>query len=151
MTSELQLLNALRQSYKNDKKPKIQLYNKMAKALFRYDTDQKAVQYASKAALNKAEELSVNLKELNWHNQRKNGKDPDRKIFHYEHCNPISVLTKDVLTSDKDIAEILKENVVCWILKSENKELDAHHYRSKREDDWKKCYQACGIEPVEIN
>lgn len=34
----------------------------MAKALFRYDTDQKAVQYASKAALNKAEELSVNLK-----------------------------------------------------------------------------------------
>ena len=62
MTSELQLLNALRQSYKNDKKPKIQLYNKMAKALFRYKKKKKAVQYASKAALNKAEELSVNLK-----------------------------------------------------------------------------------------
>lgn len=151
MTSEVLLLNALRQSYKTDKNPKEQLYNKMLKALFRYDTDQKPVQYASKAALEKAEKLKVNLREIDWHNQRKEGKDPDRKIFHYEHCNPISMLTDAVLTTDKSVASILNDNIVCWILKSENEKLDKNHYRSNRDGGWKKCYAACGIEPVKIN
>lgn len=47
MTIEAVILNTIRKTYKNDDAPKHQLYSKILKALFRYETDQKPVQYAS--------------------------------------------------------------------------------------------------------
>ena len=77
--------------------------------------------------------------------------DPSRKIFHYEHCNPISELSDMVLNGHQTIGDILEDNVVCWILKSEDKKLNDNGYKSNRPGGWQKCYRACGIEPVQIN
>lgn len=149
MTIEAVILNTIRKTYKNDDAPKQQLYSKILKALFRYETDQKPVQYASQAALAQAKKMNINLKEMNWNNQTK--VDPGRKIFHYEHCNPINTLIDAVLKGDMDVTNILNNNIVCWILKSENKKLDEAHCKSKRDGGWEKCYRECGIEPVKIN
>ena len=143
------ILENIRQTYKNDDKPIDQLYHKMLKAVFRYDTDQKPVAYASRAALDMANKMNVNLAHEDWHSQ--NHFDPGRKIFHYEHCNPISVLADQVLKSQKPIPEIIDDNVVCWILKSEDKKLNENGYKSGRPGGWKRCYHNCNIEPIQIN
>lgn len=151
MTTEIQILTAIRQTYKKDPcgEKNEQLYNKILKALFRYDTDNYTSQFASRAALEKANDMDIDLKTLTWHTQPKF--DKHRSIFHYEHCNPISQLCHDVLKTERDLADILNDNITCWILKNEDANLNNRGFRSERGNNWQDCYQKCGIEPIEIN
>ena len=151
MNSTKHILENIRQMYKNDpeKKPNDALYHKILKSVFRYDTDQKPVKFASQVALDQAAKMDIPINKMDWHNQRKF--DPTRGIFHYEHCNPISVLADRVLKSTEDIEAILDDNVVCWILKPEDKKLNENGYKSGRPGGWQKCYQNCNIQPLQIN
>ena len=84
-------------------------------------------------AMNAASDLGIDLKLMDWHDQPKF--DPERKVFHLEHVNPVSMVrdrcigehsldaVKDILASDLRIA---------WILKEEDKILRDLGYRSKR-------------------
>lgn len=149
MNSTAIILENIRQTFKQDPNPQEQLYSKILKSVFRYDTDQKPVSFASRAAIDAANKIDMPISGTDWHTQKKF--DPTREIFHYEHCNPISVLVDRVLKSTENIEAILADNVVCWILKSEDKKLNEHGYKSNRPGGWKKCYHDCGIEPVRIN
>ena len=99
--------------------------------------------YVSKAALAKAEEMNVNIKDLTWDNQRR--VDPKREIFIVEHCNPLSSLA-DRLIAGESFAEIKPDTFTAWITKEEDQALRNHHYRSVRPGGWEKCYVECGIE-----
>ena len=140
------ILENIRHIYHLSNTKKKRLYSNTIKAVFRSATDDKKVEYVSKAALKKAKELGIDLYSMTWLNQNKF--DPKRKIFHYEHCNPIKELRSAVLDTDESTQKILKRDIVCWILKSENKELDKHGYREKRPGGWQKCYKECGIKFV---
>ena len=138
------MLNSIRNQYRMSNTKKARLYNNTIKAIFRSKTDDKHVEYVSKKALAKAKELGIDLYSMTWLNQTK--VDPKRTIFHYEHCNPIKELRLAVLNTNKNIQDILKQDIVCWILKDEDKELNKHGYKSKRPNGWLKCYKECGIE-----
>lgn len=138
------ILESIRHVYGLSNTKKKRLYSNTIKAVFRSATDDKKVEYVSKAALKKAKELGIDLYSMTWLNQNKF--DPKRKIFHYEHCNPIKELRSAVLDTNENVQKILKRDIVCWILKSENKELDKRGYREKRPGGWQKCYKECGIE-----
>lgn len=137
------MLEADRRLYRLSITKDRKLYVSRIKSVFRNKTDGKSVKYVSKKALAKAKELGIDLYSTTWLNQSK--VDPKRKIFHYEHCNTISELCSAVLDTDEDIRDILKRDIVCWILKEEDKELNKHGYKSKRPGGWKKCYKECGI------
>lgn len=72
-----------------------------------------------------------------------------------EHCNPLSELADDILSSNKPIQKTLNNNLItCWITKKENKTLNErykqHRYpitngHREKESNWKKCYKLCGI------
>ena len=140
---EFYLLDGIRSIYNSSTKKKSRLFNNTIKAIFRSITDDKKVEYISKKALEKAKELGIDLYSMTWLNQNKF--DPKRKIFHYEHCVTIKELRLAVLNSNEDIQKIIKREVVCWILKEENKILDKK-YKSSRPGGWKRCYKDCGIE-----
>lgn len=103
----------------------------------------------SRAALNEAARLTVDLRSKNWHNQRQF--DPDRKMFHFEHILPVSAMRQACLDecSEASILDILKTRLrVAWILKTEDAKLTRLGYRSKR-DDPDAVYSEVGIELVE--
>ena len=143
---EIKLLEQIRKAYKESKNSNMQLFIYVIKAVFRSYTDFVPVTYVSKAAKEKAKELGIDLTKMTWKNQNKY--DPKREIFHYEHCNPVKQLREAILNTDENIEDILKRDIVCWILKTENKELDTHGYKSERPGGWKKCYKECGIEYI---
>ena len=143
MIDEIKVLTEIRKIYKESKKINMQLFVYIAKAVFRSYTDSKPVLYVSKAAKEKAQELNIDLTKMTWKNQNKF--DPKRKIFHYEHCNPVKELREAILNTDENIEKILKKDIVCWILKTENQKLDKK-YKDNRPGGWKKCYKECEIE-----
>lgn len=106
-------------------------------------------QYISKKALSKAIEMGIDIKTFTWDNQPKF--DEHRKIFHFEHTTPKSMLFEMVFYQDIDIEEILKQHIVCLILKEEDKALTDAGFRSKRPCGWQECYHKCGIEFEEID
>ena len=138
------MLSFIRNQHRMSNTKKARLYNNTIKAIFRSKTDDKHVEYISKKALAKAKELGIDLYSMTWLNQTK--VDPKRKIFHYEHCNPIKELRLAVLDTDEDIRAILKRDIVCWILREEDQALNYHKYKSKRPGGWQKCYKECEIE-----
>ncbi|MGQ0679994.1 MAG: hypothetical protein ACT4OM_10150 [Actinomycetota bacterium] len=104
---------------------------------------------ASRAALDRASSLGVQLSGQTWHDQHKF--DPGRTIFHFEHMVPVSAIREACLkeTSDQAIQAILKNRLrVVWILKDEDKELTRLGYRSNRLDP-ASSYLEAGIELVE--
>lgn len=143
MNDTIKLLNAIRKGYVNPTKTDEKVFVNVIKAIFRSVSDYKKVLYVSKKALEKAKSLNINLAEINWHTQSK--VDKGRKIFHYEHCNPIKQLRLAVLYSNEKIEKILDKDITCWILKSENDILNKK-YKDNRPGGWKKCYKECGIE-----
>lgn len=103
--------------------------------------------YVSKAALVRAKELNINLKQLTWHNQT--DVDPKRKIFHLEHCHPISELSERIIKGEPfDV--VRKDNFTAWILKSEDNKLNKNGFRNKRPGGWKQCYKKCDIKVVKL-
>jgi hypothetical protein len=82
-------------------------------------------------AQKEADELNLgSLLQYDWNDQTKKHKmnDLGRKIFHYEHFVPIQQQIDDLLKlesyNDLNIYNIISNNKICWILKSENKILD---------------------------
>lgn len=103
--------------------------------------------YVSKAALKKAKQMNINLKELTWDNQKT--VDPKREIFIAEHCNPLSTLANRLIAGEK-FKDIKPDIFTAWITKEEDQALRDHHYRSRRPGGWKKCYKLCEIKVVKL-
>ena len=103
---------------------------------------------ASRAALCEAARLKVDLCSKNWHDQPRF--DPGRKLFHFEHVLPVSVIRQECLAecSESAILEILQSRVRgAWVLKTEDSELTRLGYRSKRGDP-ESAYREAKIELV---
>ncbi|HVT90299.1 MAG TPA: hypothetical protein VHD56_15715 [Tepidisphaeraceae bacterium] len=89
----------------------------------------------SQKALDKCKALGIeNLQDKDWHDQPKF--DPGRKIFRWEHFNPVSAIREKChAKSEQEIFEILKKGIlVVWILKEEDKELTRQGRRIDRPD-----------------
>jgi hypothetical protein len=89
----------------------------------------------SKAALEEAARMGVRICAHTWNSQ--SSFDAGRKVFHWEHVNPISCIQKACLEagSEAAIQEILKTRLrIAWILKREDRELTRLGFRSKRQD-----------------
>lgn len=118
--------------------------NKLLNRAFRYATDAVYCDYYSDAALAKADKMGVDLTIARWANRdaiKENGK----KVFHLDHCNPVTKLAARVLETDESIDDIIKDNnMTAWILNSENNKLDKQ-YKSDRPNGWEKCYAEYGI------
>ena len=118
--------------------------NKLLNRAFRYATDAVYCDYYSDAALAKANEMEVDLTIARWAN-RDAIKEDGKKVFHLDHCNPVTKLAARVLETDESIDDIIKDNnMTAWILNSENKKLDKQ-YKSDRPNGWEKCYAEYGI------
>lgn len=90
----------------------------------------------SEAALQEAERLGIdNLCAHTWHSQLRF--DAGRKVFHYEHVDPIACIQKTCGESGSEdaVLEILRSRLrIAWILKEEDRELTRLGFRSKRPD-----------------
>jgi hypothetical protein len=89
----------------------------------------------SEAAQREAERIGIRICDMTWYNQT--AFDKGRKVFHWEHVNPISCIQKscEEAKSEEEIVDILMRQLrIAWILKREDAELTRLGYRSKRED-----------------
>jgi hypothetical protein len=94
----------------------------------------------SKAAQEIADSMNIgSLYRYNWtqQNKKRGMRDFDRSIFHWEHFYPIQQQLNDLLSleilDDGTIYNIFRRGKVCWILKDENRLLDAK-FKSNRPD-----------------
>ena len=90
---------------------------------------------ASRAALQRAAQLEVDLCAKGWHDQPTF--DAKRQVFHWEHVRPVSAVRKACVeaASEVDVADALQRLLrVAWILKEEDRVLTRLGYRSRRED-----------------
>lgn len=99
----------------------------------------------SRKAKIEATRRSLCLETLTWHRQPI--VDPKRKVFHYEHVIPVSIIRDKCLeaSSEETIELILSKLKVAWILKTENEELNRLGFQSNRIDP-ESAYLAAGIE-----
>jgi hypothetical protein len=98
----------------------------------------------SKAALQEADRIGVNLRAQTWRSQP--SFDRGRKAFHWEHVNPIACIQEacEAAESEEAILDALARLRVAWILKREDQELTGRRFRSKRPDP-EGAYQEAGI------
>ncbi len=71
--------------------------------------------------------------EQTWHSQ--SSFDKGRKVFHWEHVDPISDIQKacEAAGSEEAVREILRTRLrIAWILKREDRELARLGFRSQR-------------------
>jgi hypothetical protein len=101
----------------------------------------------SKAALEKADSIGIDLYCQNWHDQGRF--DPGRVVFQWEHVVPVSAVREVCRKNPVEAAvtEALKRIRVAWILKSEDVKLTRLGYRSNRPDP-DAAYIHAGIELV---
>jgi hypothetical protein len=102
----------------------------------------------SRAALDAATRLGVDLRSMNWRDQPRF--DPQRTTFHIEHMVQASAIRAVCLNASSNVAvlAILKEHLcVAWILKSEDRELTQRGYRVSRVDS-ATAYRESNIELV---
>ena len=144
MENIIKLLGAIHNGYVNPTKVDTLVFSGVLNSIFREIPNKKPVEYVSKKALELARKMKIDLSKANWKDQPKF--DKGRLVFYYEHCNTVKMLTDDILKTNKDIAKVIKGNVICWITREENKKLDKNGYRDNRPGGWKKCYKECGIE-----
>lgn len=100
----------------------------------------------SRQAREHARQLNIDLSFKYWRDQPRF--DKGRKIFHWEHMDPVSSIRLACLeqASESGILEVLKNRLrAVWILKSEDEKLTRLGYRSKRPPD---AYSKAGIELV---
>ena len=100
-------------------------------------------------ALDLARSMNLgDLRECHWDHQVRRMKDPDRRLFHWEHFVPVSVLRKRLLgltdPTASTVVSVLSSADIAWILKSEDVELSRRGYRSDRETP-NDAYLASGI------
>jgi hypothetical protein len=108
-----------------------------------------AVPRVSKAALREAKRLSINLTQMNWHDQKKF--DPGRRTFHREHMVPVKTIRDECrrAKSEEEVLEILINRPrLVWVLKSEDAALTRCGYRFLREDP-DAAYAEAGIELID--
>jgi hypothetical protein len=89
----------------------------------------------SEAALWEAERIGVDIRVHTWHSQSLF--DAGRKLFHWEHVDPIACIREACERSESEeaILTILKTRLrIAWILKREDRELTQLGFRSKRPD-----------------
>jgi hypothetical protein len=99
----------------------------------------------SEAALQEAERLGVKICEQTWHSQ--SSFDAGRKVFHWEHVDPISCIQEacEAAGSEEGVLETLRTRLrIAWILKREDRELTRLRFRSKRPDP-ERAYRAANI------
>ena len=125
-------------------------------------TDKSVTPRASVKAFNKFKELGLgSIFEQNWNTigsikVMKALAEKGRNIFHHEHLQPHSEYIDSVLikcTASHHVYCALKDYPgVCWILKSEDKEITALKFRSKRivAGGWQEVYKIAGIEVLSI-
>lgn len=104
----------------------------------------------SKAAYEAAKLLKIDLGACGWNKQ--SSFDKGRKVFHWEHVDPVSCIQEACLKADSpnQIAAILKERIrIAWILKSEDRELTRLGFRSRRPDP-RAAYDAAKIMLFEV-
>lgn len=104
----------------------------------------------SVAAHKKALSMKVApLEQYCWKDQPKAMKDPNRKIFHLEHIEPVSQLREELLqlkSPTLGAVQIILEKVdIAWILKEEDNCLNKKGFRSKRENGGLAAYAVAGI------
>ncbi len=105
----------------------------------------------SAAALREAERLGIrDAASWRWRDQAKY--DRGRKVFHFEHKEPVSQMRNKLLQADgevtlADVKETLRKSSVVWILKEEDRRLTANGHASRREDS-DAAYCAAGIEVI---
>lgn len=107
---------------------------------------------ASVNAQKRADELGIgDLRRFDWGDQPSRMKDPGRKIFHFEHVNPLNNIVESILKSKCETAirsHIMKIKIA-WILKEEDRLLTkgiGGSWRSKRPDD---AYERLNIQLVD--
>ena len=101
---------------------------------------------ASKAALETAAPLGIDLYTMHWHNQKKF--DPGRSIFVFEHVVPVGVIRDECIAAHTESAimdVLMNRTRVAWILRSEDALLNGHGYCRKRPPH---AYTEVGIELV---
>lgn len=89
----------------------------------------------SEAALREAERIGVDICTHTWHSQ--SSFDAGRKVFHWEHVDPISCIQEacEGAECEEAVLEILKTRLrIAWILKQEDRELTRLGFRSNRPD-----------------
>jgi hypothetical protein len=104
----------------------------------------------SKAALEEATRIGIDLRQMNWHDQCRF--DKARRIFHWEHMVPVKILRKACFEagSEAEVLDVLltKPRVV-WLLKTEDSELTRLGFRTVREDP-EAAYRAARIELIHL-
>lgn len=99
----------------------------------------------SVAALREAELISVDLRAHTWQSQSQF--DKGRRLFHWEHVDPISCIEAACAAagSEEAVLEILRTRFrIAWILKREDRELTRLGFRSDRPDP-EEAYRAAKI------
>ncbi len=78
------------------------------------------------------------LRRFHWDHQVAKMKDPNRKIFHWEHFVPVSVLRRRLIALPDSTAvailPVLASAEIAWILKEEDAQLRQLGFGSDRED-----------------
>jgi len=90
---------------------------------------------SAKPPLREAESIGVDLCAQTWHSQ--SSFDAGRKVFHWEHVDPISCIQEacEGAGSEEAVLEILRARLrIAWILKREDRELTRLGFRSSRPD-----------------
>lgn len=89
----------------------------------------------SLAAAAAASALGVELERETWQSQPRF--DPGRRVFHYEHVTPVSVLVERTTTAAtvEEIIQVLESGLrLAWITKDEDARLTRLGFRHKRAD-----------------
>lgn len=120
------------------------LTKKLIGEILRKYCDQKPVDFVSVRAVDLSKKLGVNLFEQNWHDQNKF--DPGRKVFHLEHKTTIHDIAMDIIDGN-DALDTLVRIQHGWILKDEDKNLNAIGKRKARKDH-DAAYSDAGIELI---
>lgn len=120
------------------------LTKKLIGEILRKYCDQKPVDFVSLKAKKVADKLGIDLFEKNWHDQNKF--DPGRKTFHLEHKTTIHDIAMDIIDG-KDVLNTISKIQHGWILKSEDKKLNASGKRKVRKNHNAAYYEA-GIDII---
>ena len=120
------------------------LTKKLIGEILRKYCDQKPVDFVSVKAKKAADKLGIDLFEKNWHDQSKF--DPGRKTFHLEHKTTIHDIAMDIIDG-KDVLDTISKIQHGWILKAEDKKLNANGKQKDRKDH-DAAYSEAGIEII---
>ena len=153
------------QKFQNEGKSNDNVYKRLREALMddlKKFTDISVTPRASEKAYSRFKELELGtIFECTWHRMgsgkiKKALGQKGREIFHHEHLQPHSEYVDNILikcTDSHDTYRTLQDYPgVCWILKTEDRELTALGFKSNRIEDggWESIYKTTGINLLSI-